>query len=346
MGPTREWQERMMIAIGKTTRLTTPRQVRYYLRNRHFYSQFMKWGKGGHSLRRKFNNLLSSSVHTIVMEHLKDNMKAPFNNPAKPALFAPSSFNIYFGDNIGPPVKRGRQIVRAAYATNSGASSIGLDPRHATLNYMFPALSNLRDMVRERVKKHFASSLPNINCDFNHVSVKVYFKGNKTKEHTDIEFNRKHTEPKVGNSQVPSTPVVMVSLGDDKYLHFSEYWGEGKGVKVSPQKSKKFLQQSRSMFILDPRDEELNDKCTFWKHKSDQINKHDEVTITLMFRVVQATVLVHSDNGLLVNPKVPGTGVKKKQFDKGWKTIKNDCTYSGKRDTIVKGIQSTIAKYY
>ena len=327
---------------------TSKRKIRYALVKQKIYSQELHWGKEGHTSRQKFNRLLSNSVQKIVANHLKDNMKAPFNNPAKPALFAPSSFNIYFGDNIGTPVKR-RQVVRAAYATNSGALSIGLDPRHAKLNYMYPALSDLRDIVREKMKEHYSSS-PHINCDFNHVSVKVYFQGKKTKAHTDIEFNWQHTQPKLGNSQVPSTPVAIVCLGDDKYLKFIEYCGEGKGEKVldkkSCEKSITFLQKNRSIIVLDPRDEELNERNTFWKHKSELEDPKNGVSVSLMFRVVQASTLVHSDTGFLVNPKVPGTGVKEKQFDKGWREIKKNGTYRIRHDTILKEICSALAEHY
>ena len=313
----------------------------YVLRARHIYSQILFWGKAGHSKRRTFNRLLSESVKRILKDHLQDNMKAPLNNAASSALFAPSSFNIYFGDNL-KEIGQG-QVIRAAYATHCGASSIGLDPRHATLNWIDPTMSELRDIVREKVQHHYRSS--KLNCDFNHVSVKVYYRGKITKEHTDMEFNRSHTAPKDGNSQVPNTPVAMVCLGDPKYIEFVEYFGGGKGTRVSPNKSVLYKQNSRTMVILDPRDEELNERGTFWKHKSEQFNKHTGVTISFMFRVVQAESHVHSDTGYLVNPVVRGTGKKRKQFDKGWEKVSKDPTYSGECKKLMKEIRTKLAKY-
>ena len=172
------------------------------------------------------------------------------------------------------------------------------------------------------------------------------YRGSKTKEHTDTEFNQEHTAPKSTNSQVPGTPVAMVTLGDPKYIEFVQYWGGGRGAKVLPEKKVPFTQKTRSMIVLDPRDEELSPQGTYWKHKSEQIDKQEGVTISLMFRVVQARVKVHGKSGLLVNPVVPGTGKKEKQLDAGWKKLKKDGSYSAKCEELLHEIRSKLSGYY
>ena len=321
-------------------------QLRYALQSKRLYSKVLRWGKKGHTQRRIYNECLSKAVEMIVTDHLQDNMKAPMNCDAQSALVdSKASFNIYFGENKGDPGRDLQIVVRAAYATESGARSIGLDPRHATLNYIGPTLSRLRDVVQRRMQEQF----PGMNCKFNHVSIKIYYKNKKTGEHTDISYNDDHTAPLKENSQIPGTPVGIVSFGDPKYLKFTEFWGKGKGKRVKfPEKTVTFLQENRSLIAFDPRDEDLNWRQTWWKHQSQLVNPNNGVTVSLMFRVVQSEVSVYSDTGKLVDPIVPGgeDGKKIVQLDTGHEEQEADPDYPENRQAVLDHIRSTLAPYF
>ncbi len=302
------------------------------------------WGREFQNEKERADVLLKRGVQQIISNNMCDNMKAPMGNPAKPALTARSSFNMYFGANVG--FSSGFSVTRAAYATHSGSASIGLDPRFATLNYLNPVLEELRGLVEKRVTRHYSGKEMDYNCNFNHISIKVYFNQKRTNEHTDIEFNKKHTDAKVGNSQVPGTPVAIMCLGDDKYLKFIKYKVKRKGSHVRKKKVLTFLQTQRKIIILDPRDEFLNDNKCYWKHKSALVDERNGVCVALMFRVVQATLNVYAHNNRIVGAKVPGTGAKERQLNIGWKAIANNAEYAEECKCIKTKIVNRMSKYW
>ena len=59
----------------------------------------------------------------------------------KPANFAKTSFNIYFGDNVGHG-DGNSTLDRAAYATGIGASYLGINPETMKIYPVFPELRN------------------------------------------------------------------------------------------------------------------------------------------------------------------------------------------------------------
>ena len=280
-------------------------------------------------LRDAYRYYLHKCVDIIVNNYIHDNMKAPGSNPAKPALFSPSSFNIYFGKDIC--VVEDGSCVRTAYATGSGSSSIGLDPRYAKIEKMFPELEELCSIVNKMVNRHYErQGLQHFCCRMNHVSVKVYFQGKRTNEHTDIQFDRRHEAPVENNLQIPGTPVGIAMAGDTKYLKFHQYKWNAKGGKdlkgefVKTKRQLNMIQNNNSLIVLDPRDEYLDKTGTyFWKHSSQLKDERNGVAITLMFRCVSGRKLVHED-GDFVDKTIPGTGRKKKQFDDGWRKLRQN----------------------
>ena len=123
-------------------------------------------------------------------------------------------------------------IERTNCGLESGVSSIGLNPATVHLNSIFPDLSKLKEKVKERVcmNKDWRNQLG--NHDFNSVSVKVYYSYNEKQKqdgkptmvnakkevnwHTDIELNKDGKPMSNKNSQVPKTPVAILTIGDPK----------------------------------------------------------------------------------------------------------------------------------
>ena len=255
----------------------------------------------------------------------------------------------------------GAIILRAAYATGSGVSSIGLDPRKATIENIFPDLAELMNKVRVRTQKHYATSGQTApTSDFNQVSVKIYFNGKETGEHTDIGYEHGHLTAQKNNSQLPGTPVVILTSGSNKILEFVRYGQFDKPKKSTKYKSLKVQQKHGSFFLLDPRDEALDHDHCFWKHKSFLSDTAHGVCMSLMFRVVTSKAAVYSHNSCLVNPLyyMPGwhshhnPGKKIKQFDAAWKSITDKHTgllttvHQKNRDYIVTILRDTLRGHF
>ena len=310
----------------------------------------LKWNESvDRQERRRYNDVLKRVVKHITDNCIHDNMKAPLNNNAQPALFAPSSFDIYFGKNLEETrYSHQKMMVRSAYATGSGASSIGLDPRRLMIQHMFPDMAELCNLVQCQVRRHYNRQNEFLmQCDFNHVSVKLYFDGKVTREHTDIEFNKDHTHPTKNNSQQPGTPVAIVTFGDPKILTFSKYKVSQFGSVKTKRRPLKFLQENGSLIVLDPRDEFLNHDSTFWKHRAELVDPKNGVSIALMFRVLVGKKSVKAGTGMDPYAVVAGTGKKKAQLDEAWKDLElNKEQYEQKKQAVLYKIRSNLRKYY
>jgi len=174
-------------------------------------------------------------------------------NPAMMALFSPSSFDIYFGDNL---LLKGNKMVRTACAQGSVVNSIGLDPRYAKIHHLFPQLSDLQKLVITAVKQFYTDNneFGIFYCELNHVSVKLCFNDKKTGWHVDVTQDKATGKAKPNNSQMPNTPVAIVSFGDAKVLEFMKR--SSRHNKVVPEEVLRFFQTTGTVVTLDPRDEE------------------------------------------------------------------------------------------
>ena len=93
-------------------------------------------------------------------------------------------------------------------------------------------------------------------------------------------------------------------------------------------------------------DEYLDAKLEYWKHSSQLLKLNEDVSLSMMFRVVRATVDVYED-GRLVNPTVWGTGKKEKQLNDGWEWLqKNKTEYDQKCSDIHLEILDRFSKYF
>lgn len=105
--------------------------------------------------RLQFLDCLQLAMKEIILNYFHDIIKAPMGNAGKPSFITDVSHNIYFGWNIN--LNSDKTVTRAAYGTGSGASSIGIDPRKATINPIFPELANLLRIVENMVIQQYTS---------------------------------------------------------------------------------------------------------------------------------------------------------------------------------------------
>lgn len=321
------------------------RKIRLGNNKGYFHSCRLQWDSQHIAERKEKTVLLRKCVKIILEEHVEDNMKAPRNNKAKSALLSKVSFDIYFGDNIEI---HDAVVIRTAYGTGSGQSSIGLDPRHKKYRQIFPLLSRLRDLMRLQVERYYNSKYVKMNCCFNFVSVKVYVNGMKTPIHTDVELDKETWLPKNNNSQIPGTPVAIATIGNDKVLRFIQFKAGAFNNEIRGDRVLNFVQRSGDTILLDPRDEQLNNRREFWKHEAEMVEPNSGCSVSLMFRVVGARQHVSPWDSKIPNVVVYGTGLKEQQFDDGWKKLQNPKwrkEYEEKVSEIRRKMEEMVAKY-
>jgi hypothetical protein len=291
------------------------------------------------SKKRTVKRLLRNCARHIYNNNFADDLKAPVNCEAKSARLAPAAFNIYFGANK-ETTNDPHTVRRAAYGFGSGARSIGLDPRTMRLYPFFPDLLKLKQHVlTEMVVKDPAWKHAMGGRDFDSCSLKVYYwtqrpAGNwiqkKVDWHVDVARNEDGV-PDTNNSQVPNTPVVIVTYGHTKHLEMRKHTSSNTFLKTS---TINFRQTNASVFVLDGRDESIRNGF-HWRHKSTATgnakdNKHD-ITFSFLFRITQMTHEVNVHDNTLVNK---ACGAKKqKQFQNAHpqtfktKDYKSTCTF-------------------
>ena len=258
-------------------------------------------------------------VASMVCTQIEDVLKSPGSCPADPAFLVPSSLNIYYGRNVRASHDK-HYVERTAYALGTGTSSIGIYPKQWRLHHMFPDMERLCEIVRKVVKE----SYPDLDCDFNQCSIKLYFDGKVTNDHTDINFSDDHSEPHPNklNSQKPNTPVAICTIGDNKLYRLRRYTGRGKGSPADKCKDIVMLQKNHSLLAAHPGDECLNtwsDTYKFWLKHSAKMVDEGGIAMSVIFRVTRVTALVDSRTNKMINPKVSGPR-KPIQFEKGVKT--------------------------
>jgi hypothetical protein len=114
-------------------------------------------------------------------------------------------------------------------------------------------------VVKKRPKWAEMPSLYHINyCNFNGY-FSVWNTTTKEWEAKSVEFPRDitHTasgKPMKNNTQIPGMPVVILTFGDNKMLHFQKFGGNKK-LNI-PELV--FQHKHGSLFLLNPRDEQTD----------------------------------------------------------------------------------------
>jgi hypothetical protein len=287
---------------------TKQNRIGNYVRSGEFKSGKLRWKS-----RRKARKILGICSKQIWENYYEDNLKAPLNNPAKPASISKASMNFYFGTN---KEVKGDLVLRTAYAVGSGVTSIGLDPSTMKVHALFPEMSELMGMAHEAVMTNPKVAHTMQDKYFNFCSVKIYFsfrdeKGKlvrkNTNWHVDVTSD-KQGKPLPNNSQVPGTPVVIATFGDTKILEFRR---QGRHGNLDNNSHLEFSQENGSIFVLHPDDEKIDYLQKHWRHKSEMklVNNNkpnpDAVTFAFMFRVVQGEVWLNVADSTLANPPLP-----------------------------------------
>lgn len=358
------------------------RYLRKAKTNKEIFSSAILIGDGDRIVKKKLAGAMKHFCHDLINRHIFDNVKAPHMNPGKSALLSNAAFDVHFGMDIPGNAEDNDTIERTAYGIGTGLLTTGLDQRKHKV-FPFPTkLKQIRDIVEDQVSKHYAEQGLDLNCKFNHCAIKIYYNNKEVGLHTDVTFNRSHTAPTPDNSQIPKTPVAIITFGAKKYLEFVQFRPTTPTSKksitqrrnpnrktkkrkrkanvqdTSDKKEKKFervhsthplrfYQHHGSFFVLDPRDEALNNN-KFWRHRSKLLDPENDVCIAILFRVVQKSVRVRLSDSTIVNPVIPGGlhGTKIQQFDEAWNEIDQSEEYLQEKTAALQKIRSGLEKYF
>lgn len=333
------------------------REIKMALKSNVMFSRIKRFEGCENIQRDRLTQLIKSNVAILLAEYFwYDNIKCSYGNKANTSLFSKAAHSQYFGINEAFDAIRNK-VLRSWYDHQNNSSkrmdmsiSGGLDPRFRRIHYMYPEMTNLRNLVREIVAIDYMDyGLNNVECDFNTCEVKFYYwipgrnEANSLNMHTDISANRQRTIALESNMQKPGTPTVILTFGNDKWLHFRQLQ-PGNDV---PIKEYHFLQSNGSMIIQDWRDELVcHNKPHYFKHASNLVNPH-EAAISIIFRVSQEAKAVEAVEGNFVNPVVPGTGVLQQKLDEGLCELKEnyDDYYEKRNHLYVKMLRSLMPHF-
>ena len=255
---------------------------------RKLFSKNVAYVKGQRNLRR---NLLPRIAKEAWI-HAKDDMKAPFHMRAKPAMFSKPALNIYFGTNANKLCAK--SVKRTAYGFGSGTSTIGLDPKTVRINPFTRDLAEASRVITNIVANTNPQRAKMLKGNsFSFINVKVYYSYKETSgkmEKKSCEWHRDVTytqtgKPMANNTQVPGTPVAILTFGDEKNLWFRLQRNSG---TIDVDSKLHFRQNCGSLIVLDPRDEEPDEEGWHWRHKSD-MQTRESITYSFTFRCVQRT---------------------------------------------------------
>ena len=243
-----------------------------------------------------------------------DDLRAAMGNKPGSACFTPAAFNAYKGLNI--QTNEDGTIERTAYATGSGATSIGLNPRTMKHLMMTPNDLTLVDAVVQLASEYSPEWGERIKKDPpNHVSLKGYWPytdkhGKRVQKdcgfHADTTWTKQNV-PMRNNSQVPGTLVFLLTFGADKDLWFRKHRTK-KDYKEDSLLN--FVQRHGSLTVIDSNDERWDEEGFQWRHGSTM--RGDGITWTYVIRTVHVSTVVN-DDGTLAEPVL--TDSREKMFD-------------------------------
>ena len=204
----------------------------------------------------------------------------------------------------------GNYALRYAYGSGSGTGTVGPDPRTFQVRLMEDELREAAILIKD-ILRH--KMFPDMRIfDFNSVEMKIYmgkaikaagganlkaFQNDKLGFHCDQIYSKKGEFLVHMNSQEQWTPVVIASFGATRKLTF-------KLVDVNDKKKNKtaianFVVEMKDgdVFLLCPADEYPTKYITRsickWTHGVDALEKDDDFSVAMMFRVATNTVQVN-----------------------------------------------------
>jgi hypothetical protein len=145
---------------------------------------------------------------------------------------------------------------------------------------------------------------------FNSVSILLYIGSDVIRQctvskigyHCDAEYNAKGEFAR-NNSQKQHTPVVVLTLGDERTLHMKKrkVGQNGSWTKSENEKVYDFLLSNGSLFVVDPDDEipktrgHQNQGLSQFQHGGFEVKKG--LSIAIIFRTVTTMAKIHvTDN--------------------------------------------------
>jgi hypothetical protein len=277
-------------------------------------------------LRTKLNDILPNSlsivkaeVLTLLLsewdsrEGLSFHMDSPMANPPMCNIDRPGVLRTAYGRDYHQPCEDDAlYLTRATYGTGSGSNSVATDRRKNQTKQLSCAMDKVGDGIHKNLQRRTAKYFRAMDLSegFNSVSILLYMGSDVISKctestigyHSDAEYNSKGQFSK-HNSQKENTPVVVLTLGDQRTLHMKK-----RKVKLDggwmPYNGNELLHdyvlQSGSIFVLDPADEipktrgRENQPLSQFQHGGVKLTKG--LSIAIIFRTVTTTAKINVTN--------------------------------------------------
>jgi hypothetical protein len=234
----------------------------------------------------------------------------------------------------------GEYITRYMYGLGSGGGSVGTDCRYLQNKQMTHDMivfaHELLDYLRQNKKKLFrGADAMDLEQAFNSVTILTYIGNDIIDEinssslsmHADQVYSTDGVFSTTKNTQKVNTPVVTVTMGDERTLHMAKRRVTKPGVwtELDDETNIPFKLNNGSVFVLHPSDEVPKERDGAGEAKSQFHHGGVKVTEGLSFAIVFRTVtqkakihiadntrlLTEADNAYLNKAVSMGTSVTK-----------------------------------
>jgi len=309
--------------MNEMSKQTNNRRLANSRKKHGFKSQSFPLANTRRHDNREGKRILRQIYLEAFQQDLSNNwqLKKPRGGKLEPELVSGTSIDVYYGKNVDiqPSLISHEHVCRYAYATGTGIGSIGQDPTTKEVKPWKPVFGQLLEIVKQSVmerstynaaeKAEIVSKLDNCNA----VSMKWYYTvpgvgtEKTTNWHTDMSLRSDNNQPITGsNSQVPDTPVAILTYGGKKRIYF----GYGKDKRTIQGNSTFFFEQCDSkIFLLHWEDEKYHHEDGSLPYKrflhcsGVHPDNKDGVVMTLLFRHVSTSVLVNRNTNKFVDPQ-------------------------------------------
>jgi hypothetical protein len=232
---------------------------------------------------------------------------APLFNKPLPALTRPGVLRTSFGlDCPNEDQDNLNYVSRYTYGSGSGSNSVGSNPLDHQTKPMSHVMVQLAKAIQDKLRKTKFCKTTDTEA-FNSVTILLYMGGDVIQQrklsslgfHCDSEYTAKG-EFVGNNSQKQNTPVVVLTLGDQRTLYMKKRFASSDGVwrnNASEKNAHPFVLTDKSIFILHPDDEVPQSRG----HRDGSLSQfqHGGVKVTqglsvaIIFRTVTTKTNIH-----------------------------------------------------
>jgi hypothetical protein len=196
---------------------------------------------------------------------------------------------------------------RYIYESGSGSNSNEMNPLECQTKPMSHAMVLLATAVQDKLRQRKSCNTTDLSDAFNSVTILLYMGSDVIRErkesslgfHCDTEYTAKG-EFVSNNSQKQNTPVVVLTLGDERTLHMKKRFAASDGTWINNENEKKthaFVLTDESIFVLHPDDEVPRPRGysdgSLSQFQHGGVNVTEGLSVAIIFRTVTTKADMH-----------------------------------------------------